>query len=273
MRNRWLMACGIVGILGIGLFVGLGLVVGAAFALTRPVVDASEQFLALLGQGKIPEAYACAASSFRAQQDGASFARLVRQTKLTDYASVSWHNRQIDNQEGLAEGTLTTKSGGTSPIAVRLVWEGARWAVGGVRYAGLDLALTQSAPTVPGEAELERMVASALLEFNQAVLAQDFTGFYGNLAEVWKKQTTPQQLQQAFQPFIDKKIDIGPIKDIKPQFASPARLSDGGVLKVAGHFPTEPSQVKFELQYVQEGGSWKLTAIRINVGKERATQA
>ena len=46
------------GILGLGLCVALGAVfVGGIFALTRPVVDASEQFLALLGQGRIADAY------------------------------------------------------------------------------------------------------------------------------------------------------------------------------------------------------------------------
>ena len=58
MKKGSLIGCGIVGILGLGLCVALGAVfVGGIFALTRPVVDASEQFLALLGQGRIADAY------------------------------------------------------------------------------------------------------------------------------------------------------------------------------------------------------------------------
>ena len=57
MKKGWFIVGSIVGILGIGLCAVLGaLFVGWIFALTRPVVDASEQFLALLGQGKIAEA-------------------------------------------------------------------------------------------------------------------------------------------------------------------------------------------------------------------------
>ena len=69
MKTSWLVNCVIAGILGIGLCVGLGVVlVDKIFTLTQPVVDASEQFLVLLGQGNIAEAYASAAEGFRADR-------------------------------------------------------------------------------------------------------------------------------------------------------------------------------------------------------------
>jgi hypothetical protein len=147
MKKRWLIGCGITGALGVGLLVGLGaLLVGAAFALTRPVVDASEQFLALLGQGQIAEAYASAGDGLRARQDEASFAEAVRRLGLTDYSSVSWHNRQVENGQGVADGTVTTKGGGTKPVSVRLVREGGRWVVVGVQYGGVELAAVTAPP-------------------------------------------------------------------------------------------------------------------------------
>ena len=53
------------------------------------------------------------------------------------------------------------------------------------------------------------MVAEALLGFNQAVRTKDFTAFYGQLSDVWKKETTPERLRTTFQEFLDKDIDIG----------------------------------------------------------------
>jgi hypothetical protein len=274
MKPNRLIGCGIIGILGIGLCVGLAVfLVGRIFAWTQPVVDASEQFLALLGQGRIAQAYASAADGFRAQQDEASFTEAVKQLGLTDYSSVSWHNRQIGNQEGTAEGAVTTKSGGPMPVSIRLVQERGKWAVVGVRYGGVDLAMIKARPTVPPEPELERMVAEALLAFNQAVKAKDFTAFYGNLSEVWKKETTPERLRQIFQEFIDKNIDIGGIKDVKPRVPPLAGLSDRGVLVIAGHFPTQPSQVRFELKYANEGRGWKLMGIAVSVGERRAEKS
>jgi hypothetical protein len=269
MKKGWLIGCGVAGVLGIGLCVGLVvLLVGGVFALTRPVADASEQFLALLGQGRVAEAYASAADGFRAQQDEASFAGAVKLLGLTDYSSVSWHNRRVENQEGTAEGTVTTKGGGTRPVAVRLVREGGRWAVAGVRYGGVELAAAPAPPAVPPEAELERMAAEALAGFNGAVRARDFTAFYGALADVWRRETTPQQLQAVFQEFIDKDIDIGPVANVRPQFAPPPAVNDKGALVVAGHYPTRPSRVRFELKYARENGGWKLMGISVSVGKE-----
>ena len=171
------------------------------------------------------------------------------------------------------EGTLSTKNGVTRPVAIRLVREGGKWTVVGVRYGRVDLVTINSQRRVPPDAELERMVAEALLSFNRAVQARDFTAFYGTLSDVWKKETTPQQLQRVFQEFADKNIDIGPIKDLKPRLVPSAELNDKGVLVVAGHYPTQPSQVRFELEYANERFGWKLMGITVRVGKGVASDS
>jgi hypothetical protein len=262
-------------IAGIAVFVGFGLCVGLVilaitgiFAVTRPVVNASEQFLSLLGQGKVAEAYASTADGLRAQQDVASFSSAVKQLGLTDYSSVSWSHREINNQEGTAEGTVTARDGGTKAVFIRLVWEGDKWKVVGVRFGGVDLLTLQASSAVPPEAELARMVTETLLDFNQAVQEGDFTAFYGKLSDVWKRQTTPQQLQTIFHEFLEQRIDIGPIRDLMPQIAPSAVVNDNGVLVVAGKYPTQPSQVRFELQYTRERDRWKLMSISLGVGND-----
>jgi len=149
MKRKWLIGFGVAGLLGIAMCAGLGVVlVGKIMAATQPVVDASEQFLSLVGQGKVSEAYASTADGFRAQQDEASFAAAVKQLGLSDYTSVSWHSRQIDNQEGTAEGTVTTKSNGARPISIRLIQQGGTWKVAGVQYGEVDLTTIKAPPPV-----------------------------------------------------------------------------------------------------------------------------
>jgi hypothetical protein len=137
----------IVGGIAASLFTGVvALFVGSIFALTRPVVDASEQFLALVGEGRVGEAYAATADEFRARNDEASFAAAVNRLGLADYAAVTWHSRQIENRDGTAEGTVTTKTGEIQPIAVRLVQQDGRWAVVGIRYGGRDMSPIDVSP-------------------------------------------------------------------------------------------------------------------------------
>jgi hypothetical protein len=265
------LLAGVAVILGLGLFASLIVLgVAAIFALTRPVVDASEQFLARLGQGRVAEAYASLADGLRAQQDEATFSGAVKQLGLVDYSSVAWHNREISNQEAIAEGTVTTKNGRTKSVSIQLIREGQEWRVVGVRFGGVELVRFEDAPRVPPKAELERIATGTLLEFNHAVQARDFTDFYGVLSDVWKEQTTPQQLQMTFREFLDKNVDIGTIQEVKPQLARPAAVSDQGILAIAGEYPSQPRPVQFELEYTRERGAWRLMGISVNVGRGEA---
>lgn len=269
MRKGILIGFGVVGVLGVGLITAVVLLVWGIFAATRPVVDASEQFLALLGQGRVAEAYVATADEFRGRQDEGSFTRAVDTSGLTEFASVSWHSRRIDNHDGVAEGSVTTKAGDTRPIAVRLVHEGGKWKVAGVRYRGLEL--TAPPPAVPPAEELRGLVTNSLLAFSEAVQPEDFVAFHADLADVWKKETTPERLRAVFREFIDKRIDIAGIRNVEPQIAPPA-VSETGVLTLAGHYPTRPSQVRFELEYRPSRLGWKLSGVALNVGKADAAE-
>src|SRR5262249_8810522 len=75
------------------------------------------------------QAYLSTAKALRAQQDEASFTKAVRGLGLTEYASVSWHQRRIDNDQGRLEGAVTTKQGGVIPVTLTLVKEDGTWKV------------------------------------------------------------------------------------------------------------------------------------------------
>jgi hypothetical protein len=272
MRRKWVIGCCVAAFLGTGFLVAaVVFAVVGVFALTRPLVDTSERFLMLLGEGKSAEAYALTASDFRAVRDESSFTRAAQELGLTECSSVSWHNRQIQNQEGLAEGTVRTTNGSSKPVLVQLTRENGKWAIVGLSYGGRELAST-GRPPVPSGDELQGMVAEALHAFNHAVQSKDFTAFYDKLAVVWKKQTSPERLALVFKEFIEKQIDIGPIKDLKPQMAPATIKDDEGMLVVTGHYATEPAQVRFELEYAHEGSNWRLSGISVSFGKASATE-
>lgn len=108
------------------------------------------------------------------------------------------------------------------------------------------------------------MTLETLLTFNKGVQAKDFTGFYKDIAKLWQEQTTPEKLQGLFQDFIDKELDISPIKKLEPVFNKPAEINSDDVLVVNGYYPTTPKRVVFKLQYLQEQGDWKLVGIKLD---------
>jgi hypothetical protein len=271
MKKNWIIGCGAVAALGL-LCVGTAVaLIGGVFALTKPVVDSSERFLAQVGQGQIVEAYASAGAALRGRMDEAAFAAAVKQLGLTEFASVAWHNRQIENSTALAEGTVTTKAGGVKAVAVRLVRENGRWAVVGIRYGGVELAPAPTVAKAPSDAEVEKLVTATLTEFDRAVRAKDFTAFYDTVEAGLKKELTPEQLRKAFQAFLDKDVDLNPIRSDKPRLASPAGVDEKGTLMVKGHYPAA-TPIRFELRYGREGDDWKLTGISVKVGQSDATE-
>lgn len=120
---------------------------------------------------------------------------------------------------------------------------------------------------VPSEEQLQDLVKTTLLEFNAAVMSEDFTDFHSNICKPWQKQTSPESLKSVFQGFIDKNIVIGSISSLDAEFSpEPTVGREVGfkTLKLKGKYPTSPRVTKFELNYIPEGKEWKLSKIEID---------
>ena len=273
MSKGWLIGIG-VGVVLVFASCGFCLVLFSSsilsiFALTQPVVDASNEFLGLLGQGKVAEAYASTAGGFRARQTEAAFTFAVKKLEITDFSTASWSNRSFNNNQGSTDGTVTTKKGQTKPVAVKLLFEDGRWKVLSLRYDGVEVTdMKPPPPPMPSGADLRKMTLDTLLDFNDGVKASDFTAFFAKISPVWQKQTSAAELKKSFQDFIDKKIDIAAIKALTPEFNGPATLDEQGVLVVGGHFPTKPARVHFTLRYAHDENDWKLIGVNVRVSPD-----
>lgn len=116
----------------------------------------------------------------------------------------------------------------------------------------------------PSEDEVKRLVTESLMQFNQAVQAKDFNSFYSYIAPFWQKQTTAEKLQETFQGFIDKNINVGWIENVTPTFDSAPSIA-GDVLTASGTFDGSASAVTFKLDYKKEEGAWRLIGINVSV--------
>lgn len=123
---------------------------------------------------------------------------------------------------------------------------------------------------VPSELDMEKLTKTTLLDFNDAVQKGDFSDFYDTISKVWKRTSTPQKFNEGFSEFIDKKIDISNIKGKVAQFdPQPTVKKKSGyqVLDAKGKYDTSPLPVRFETEYIKEGGEWKLISIRVDTRK------
>jgi hypothetical protein len=121
---------------------------------------------------------------------------------------------------------------------------------------------------VPTEREARALALESLLAFNRAVQAKNFTTFHKGIADVWRKQTTPAELQNAFNSFIEGEVDISPIADLQPVFDPAPGFDDDELLLLKGYYPTKPNKLRFKLRYIQEDGQWQLVNIAVNVSPD-----
>lgn len=119
---------------------------------------------------------------------------------------------------------------------------------------------------VPSDTEMQDIVKTTLLDFNDALQDEDFTEFYRTISKAWQKQTNPEKLKQGFQAFITGETDISNISSMKATFTTPPSVIKNmgyDMLDVKGEYPTSGIKTTFDLQYVPEGKDWKLAAIRV----------
>lgn len=120
---------------------------------------------------------------------------------------------------------------------------------------------------IPKGDELQEMVQKTLIDFNDAVQADDFTDFFPTISKLWQKESSPAKLKETFQGFIDQKVDFGEIRTMGANFTTKPRIDNSKGFKeliVEGNYDTKPTPTRFNLKYTPEGKSWKLTGISVD---------
>ncbi|MEO8351678.1 MAG: hypothetical protein ABI680_08100 [Chthoniobacteraceae bacterium] len=246
--------------------------------------DAARQFVQQIELGHPREAYESSAFAFQAQQTLASFERTSREMGLTDLAKTVFSETRIEDDTARITADFQTKDGRSFALNMVLIEETGAWRVFSIKSPrSLETGLVENKfsvvgkgtsfvdpvnrQAVPDEQFIRKMTLKTMLDFNAALRKKSFDGFHGNLAIAWRKQISDTQLQRAFQPFIDKDIDVSGIKDVEFIFDQKPDVNSDGLLIVSGHYPTNPYEVLVELKYMYEVPRWRLFGIDVKLTK------
>jgi hypothetical protein len=240
-----------------------------------------QQFFEQVASGKMQEAYASTAFGFRAQQNEKAFARTMAELGIDQYVALQADKPEVRGREVKVEVEVATKSGTRVPFIITMLDEGGAWRVFALRsprdertgiaenrfsLVGRTAALgdVMSRP-LPSDKEAKQLAQRTLSDFSDAVVAGSFTDFYDSVSRAWQNQLTRGQLQRAFQPFLDKKIDLSSVRDVEPIFDAAPVINTDGLLVLRGHVPTSPLQTIFHLKYAYELPKWKLFGIDVQL--------
>jgi hypothetical protein len=129
-----------------------------------------------------------------------------------------------------------------------------------------------SAQRLPTVIQTNAMLRQTILDFADAVEAEDFKIFHAKASEDFQATFTPEDLQTSFQSFIDKKELILPalrtIKGKRAQFTKGPLIRTEKKYKILvakGSFATTPYWTDYEIEYIWTGREWKLLVVKLSM--------
>jgi hypothetical protein len=120
--------------------------------------------------------------------------------------------------------------------------------------------------TIPANEQLTALVNRTMKPFALGVQGQNFGTFYADVSTLMMVQHTPAKLLQAFKGFAEVP-ELSQISRQAPVLEEGSHIDKDGVLKVGGHYPTQPEATTFELAYIREQNDWKLLGINVAMKK------
>jgi hypothetical protein len=127
----------------------------------------------------------------------------------------------------------------------------------------------------PKPAQIDRngvliLVRSALLALDQANKTGNYT-VLRDLGAPGFQANTASRLSEIFAKQRNDNIDLSGVAVIDPQLSLLPQIDANGMMRMAGFFPSVPSQVNFELIYAPVNGQWKLFGLGVTIGQMAPT--
>jgi hypothetical protein len=129
----------------------------------------------------------------------------------------------------------------------------------------------QQEPPAPKPAQIDRngvliLIRSTLLALDQA----NNTGNYTVLRDLGApdfQANSAAQLAEIFAQQRKDNVDLSGVAVIDPQLTLLPQIEANGMMRMAGFFPSVPTQVNFELLYAPVAGRWRLFGLSVSFGQ------
>jgi hypothetical protein len=133
----------------------------------------------------------------------------------------------------------------------------------------------QQQPPAPKPAQIDRngvliLIRETLLALDQA----NKTGNYTVLRDLGApdfQANSAARLSEIFAQQRRDNVDLSGVAVIDPQLTLLPQIEANGMMRMAGFFPSVPTQVNFELLYAPVGGRWRLFGLSVSFGQAAPT--
>ena len=143
--------------------------------------------------------------------------------------------------------------------------------------AGAPLAAAQPAPqTAPRPAQIDRngtliLIRTVLIALHEANETGNYTVLRDMSAPGFRDANTAARLGEIFATQRTQKLDLSGVAALDPQLTILPQIEANGMMRMAGFFPSVPTQVNFELLFAPVEGRWRPFGLAVNVGSSSPT--
>jgi hypothetical protein len=128
-----------------------------------------------------------------------------------------------------------------------------------------------AAQTAPKPAQIDRngvliLIRTALIALDQGNKTGNYT-VLRDLGAPGFQSNTAARLAEIFVTQRRDSIDLSGVAVLDPQLTLLPQIEANGMLRMAGFFPSVPTQVNFELIFAPVSGQWRLFGISVNLGQ------
>jgi hypothetical protein len=136
--------------------------------------------------------------------------------------------------------------------------------------ASVSVGYCQPAAAAPKPAQIDRngvlmLVRSSLLALDQANKTGNYT-VLRDLGAPGFQTNTAARLAEIFAAQRRDNVDLSGVAVIDPQLNVLPQIEANGMMRMAGFFPSVPTQVNFDLIFAPVNGQWRLFGISVNLG-------
>jgi hypothetical protein len=255
----------------------------------QPPRTSADDFFQAMGESRLQEAYNSTTYAFQAQTSFNSFRAVAKEMELVGGpVKCRWDNEERNDDEVKLTGEVLSAGGTPIPSILRLAKERGAWRVLSMHdtanskrqevdrfsLVGKGGEFTRSSNLeLPNPAALKKLVQDTVLLFKDAISRNNFGDFYTHVSATWQNQLTVGQLKRGFQPFIDAKVDLSGVENLKPVFDPTPEIDTKGILNLKGHYDTKPLRADFVLRYIYEFPYWKLFGLSMEMTDTSAKPA
>ncbi|MBU1247815.1 MAG: hypothetical protein KKB70_03880 [Proteobacteria bacterium] len=234
-------------------------------SLTTGMEKNANEFFLTVSEGQLDTAMNYLSNGFRNTLDPEEFRAYLQSSGMDTFETSSWDSRSYARSQGEIEGVIYLQDGSVQPVRLLFVLEEDEWRIHSIEAHLPGITPTINIKRLPPLKFLEHMASKTVGLFGKNVSTGDFDPFYRTISALWQSRTSPDQLLEAFKPFVDNHVDLSEFAQVPPVFNEPPLIDSGGVLRLRGYFPHEAGTLSFDLSFTYEYPEWKLLGLNVSL--------